>query len=161
MRSELLTSTFLTKASPLGDVTYFSSVPSGHTLSIETVISWLVALEPPFCDWTMGVWFPLVPGSLTGGLSVLLGTLSLTTRSSSEYWGPWTDGDSVPLTLPKICSLDLIKRVYCSSAVNHSSSNSGSSSWSNMTWILELLDMTSLIHIYVSAAVLIITVENM
>ena len=28
----------------------------------------------------MGAWFPLVPGSLTFGLSVLIGTLSLTTR---------------------------------------------------------------------------------
>ena len=33
-------------------------------------------------------WFPLMPGTLTDGISVLLGTLSLTTRSSSEDWGP-------------------------------------------------------------------------
>ena len=31
----------------------------------------------------MGAWFPLVPGYLTDVLSVLLGTLSLTTRSYS------------------------------------------------------------------------------
>ena len=88
MRSELLTLTLLPKASPLGDETYWFSFPSGHTLSIETGISRLLALEPLFCALSMGAWFPLVPGSLTGGISVLLVTLSLTTRSSSEDWGP-------------------------------------------------------------------------
>ena len=29
----------------------------------------------------MGAWFPLVPGSLTDGLSVLIGNLSIKTRS--------------------------------------------------------------------------------
>ena len=83
MRSERLLLTFLTKASPPGDVSYWFSVPFGHTLSNETGISWLLALEPPFCACPMGAWFPLVPGSLTDGISVLLGTLYLTTRSSS------------------------------------------------------------------------------
>ena len=59
----------------------------------------------------MGAWFPLFPGSLTDGLSVLLGTFSLTTRSSLEYWGPLIDGDSDLLTLPTIFSLALLKRV--------------------------------------------------
>ena len=45
--------------------------------------------------------------------------------------------------------------------LTHSSFNSGSFSWSNMTCILEFLGVTSLIHISVSASVLIITVENM
>ena len=88
MRSERLTLTFLPKASPLGDVTYWFSFSSGLTLSIETGISRLLALEPLFCALSMGSWLPLMPGSLTDGISVLLGTLSLTTRSSSEYWGP-------------------------------------------------------------------------
>ena len=35
--------------SPLGDVTYWSSVPSGHTFSIETGNSWILALELSFC----------------------------------------------------------------------------------------------------------------
>ena len=83
MRSERLTWTFLPKASPLGDVTYWSSVPSGHILSIETGISWLLALEPLFYALPMGAWSPLVPGSLTDCLSVLIGTPYLTNRSSS------------------------------------------------------------------------------
>ena len=41
---ERLTWTFLPKASPLGDVTYWYSVPSGLTLSIDTGIYWLLAL---------------------------------------------------------------------------------------------------------------------
>ena len=135
----------LIRNSPHGDVTYWFSFPSGHTFSIETGISCLLALEPPFCAWPMGAWLPLVPGSLNYGISVLLVTLSLTTRSSSEDWGTWTNSDYVPLTLPTICSLAFLKRVNCSSAVNHSSSNSGLSSWSNMTWFLEFLDVTSLI----------------
>ena len=49
-----------------------------------------------------------MPGSLTDGISVLLGTLYLTNRYSSEDWGPRKDGDSVPLTLPTIFSLDLL-----------------------------------------------------
>ena len=161
MRSERLTLTFLTKASPLGDVTHWFSFPSGHTLSIETGISRLLALEPPFCALPMGAWFPLVPGYLTDGISVLLVTLSLITRSSSEDCGPLTYGDSVPLTLPTICSLALLKRVNCSLSVNHSSSNSGSYYWSNMAWIFEFLDVTNLIHTSGSTAVLLITVENM
>ena len=68
---------------PFWDVTDLSSVPSGHTLSIETRIYWPLAIEPSFCAWPMGAWLPLVPGSLNDGLSVLLGTLSLTARSSS------------------------------------------------------------------------------
>ena len=74
---------FLLKSSPTADVIYWSSVPSGRSMSIDTGISWLLALEPSFCAGLMGAWFPLVPGSLTDGLSVLLGTLSLKTRSSS------------------------------------------------------------------------------
>ena len=54
------------------DVTYWSSVPSGHTLSIETGIFWLLALEPSFCALPIGACFPLVPGSLTDEISVLL-----------------------------------------------------------------------------------------
>ena len=69
--------------------------------------------------------------------------------------------DSDTLTLPTICSLDFLKRVNCSLAVNHSSSNPGSYSWSNMTWIIEFLDMTSLIQNYRSAAVLLTTVQKM
>ena len=99
-----------------------------------------------------------MPVSLTGGLSLLLGTISLTTRSSSEYWGPLTDGDSVPFTLPTICSLAFLKRVNCSSAVNYSSLKSGSSSWSNMTFILEFLDMYSLVQTYGYDYVLVTTV---
>ena len=67
----------------------------------------------------MGAWFKLVTGSLTDGLSGLIGTLYLTTRSYSEDWGPLTDGNDDPLTLPIILSLDFIKRVNRSSAVNH------------------------------------------
>ena len=114
MRSERLTLTFLPKASPLGDIAYWSSAPSGNTLYIETGIYWLLALELPFCAWPMVAWFPLVPGSLTYILSVLLGTLSLTTTSSSEDWGPWTDGYYDPLKPPKIWSLAFLKRVNCS-----------------------------------------------
>ena len=118
MSLERLTCTFLPKDSTFGDVIYWSSVPSGSTFSIETGIYWL-SLEPSFCALPMGTCFPLVLGSLTDGLSVLLGTLSITTRSSSEYWGPLTYGDFDPLTLPTIFSLDLLKRVNCSSEVNH------------------------------------------
>ena len=87
MCSERLTLTFLPKASSLGDVTYWSSVLSGHTLSVETGISWLLAIELSFYDRPMGAWLPLVPGSLTDGLSVLLVTRSLTTSYSSEDCG--------------------------------------------------------------------------
>ena len=45
--------------------------------------------------------------------------------------------------------------------LDHSSSNSGSSSWYKMTWILEFLDVTSLIHTSGSVDVPLITVENM
>ena len=124
-------------------------------------MSWLLALEPPFCAWSMGSWSPLMPGSLTDGISVLLGTLSLTTRSSSEDLGPWTDDDPDHLTLSTIYYLSLLKCVNRSLTVNHSSSNSGSSYWSDMTWILEFLDVTSLIQNYGYAAVLITTVYNM
>ena len=151
---------FLPKASPLEDVTYWSSVPSGRILSIDNGISRL-SLELSFCAWKMGAWFPSVPDSLTDGLSVLLGTLYLITMSSSEYWGPWTDGRSNPLTLHTICSLDFLKHVNRSSAVNHSPSNSGSYYWSNMTWIPELLDVASLIQTSVSVSILITTVDNM
>ena len=41
MRLERLTWTLLTKVSPLGDVTDWSSVTSERTLSIETGIYWL------------------------------------------------------------------------------------------------------------------------
>ena len=108
----------------------------------------------------MGAWFPSVTDSLTDGPSVLIGILSLTTGSSSEYWGPWIDGDSTPLTLPTIFSLDLQKRVDCSSSVKHSSPNSGSSHWSNMTWILVFFDVTSLIQTSRYAAMLLTTIEN-
>ena len=71
MHSERLTLTFLPKVSPLGDVTYWFSFPYGHTLSIETGISWLLALELSFCDLNNGrmvpisarfsEWWPLSP----------------------------------------------------------------------------------------------------
>ena len=59
MRSERLTLTFLPKVSPLGDVTYWFSFPSGHTLSIETGISWLLALESTLCSLTNGRMVPI------------------------------------------------------------------------------------------------------
>ena len=161
MRSKHLTWTFLTKAYPLGDITYCSPVPSGRIFSIETIISWLLVLEQSFYAWPMGSWFPSVPGSLTGGLSVLIGTLSLTTRYSSEYLGPLTDFDSDPLNLHKIFFLAFLKCVNCSSAFNHSSYNYGSSYLSNITCILEFLDVTSLIQTSGYVAVLITTVDNM
>ena len=40
-----------------------------------------------------------------------LGSLLHKSRSSSEFWGPWTDGDSDPLTTPTIRSLYLLKNV--------------------------------------------------
>ena len=48
MRSERLTCTFLPKAYPLVDVIDWSSFPSGHKISIETGIYWLLALETFF-----------------------------------------------------------------------------------------------------------------
>ena len=59
MRSERLTLKFLPKVSPLGDVTYWFSSPSGHMLSIETGISWLLALEPSFYALTNGRMVPI------------------------------------------------------------------------------------------------------
>ena len=40
-----------------------------------------------------------------------LGVLFHTTRSSSEDWGPWTDGDSDILTLPTIQFLSFLKNL--------------------------------------------------
>ena len=48
MRLECLTWTFLSKSSPLGNSMYWYSLPSGHKLSIETGISWILALYPSF-----------------------------------------------------------------------------------------------------------------
>ena len=144
MHLEQLKWTPLPQYSTLGDIKDWSSFPSGFTLSIENGIYWL-SLEPLFCAWPMGEWFPLVPGSLTDGLSVMLGTLYLTTWSFSEDWCPWTDGNSAPFNLPTIYSISLLKSVNRSLAIKPSSSNSGSSSWYNMNWILELLNGTSLI----------------
>ena len=109
MHLEWLTWTFLTKDSPIGYVTDWYSVPSGHTFSIETGIYCILSLEPYFWYWTMVTWFPSVPGSLTGVLSVLLVTLSFTTSYSSEDWGTWIDGNSAHLNLPTICSMYLLK----------------------------------------------------
>ena len=161
MRLERLTWKFLPKASTLGDVTDWSSVISGSTVYIENGISWLLELEPSFCSWPMGAWLPSVPCYLTDSLSVLLGTLPHKTIYSSEDWGPWTDDDSSNLTLPTIFSLALLKHVHRLLAVNHSSSNTGLSSWSNMTCILEFLDVTILIQTSGSTAVLFTTVDNM
>ena len=108
----------------------------------------------------MGAWFPSAPVHLTDGLLFLLVTLSFTTRSYSEDWCPFIYGDSDPLTLPTILSLAFQKCVNCSSEVKKSPSKPGSSFWYNMTWILELLDVTSLIHNSVSVDELITTVEN-
>ena len=47
-------------------------------------------------------WWPLSP----------LGVLFHTTRSSSEYWSPWTYGDSDLLTLPTIRFIDLLKTCW-------------------------------------------------
>ena len=140
---------------------YWYSVLSGHTLSIETGIYWILFLEPLFCALPRGLCFPLVPGSVTDDLSILLGILSLTTRSSSENCGPWTYGDYSPLNLLTIWSLALLKRVNRSSKVNHSLSNYGSSSLYTITLTIKLLDVTSLIQNYGYAAVLIVTLENM
>ena len=104
--------------------------------------------------------FPLVLGFLAYVISFLLGILSLTTRSSSEDWVPLIDGNSDPLAFPTICSLALLKRVNFSSAVNYSSYNYESSSWYNMTWILDFIYVTSLIHTSGSEALLLIIVEN-
>ena len=102
-----------------------------------------------------------MPGSLNDGISVLLVNISLKTRYSSEDWGPWTYGDSAPLTTPTVFSLDFLKHVNHSYPVNQSSSNYGSSSWSNTNWTLELIDVKSLIKTYGSVAVLLTTVEKM
>ena len=80
MSLEQLTWTFIPKYYPLGDVTYWFSFPLESTLSIETGSYWMLAIELPLCDLPMGACFPLVKGSLTDGISVLIGTLSLTTR---------------------------------------------------------------------------------
>ena len=109
MHSERLTWTLLPKASPLGYVPDWSSVPSGRTLSIEIVISWLLELDLPFYSLPTGAWFPVAPGSLNDGLSILLGTLYLTNRSSLDDWGPLTDGYSAPLTIHSIHSLAFFK----------------------------------------------------
>ena len=161
MHSERLKWTFLPKAYPLGDVTDFSSFPSRHIFSIHIGISLLLSLEPLFCDWPISAWIPSLPCSMTDSLSVLIGTLYLTTRYSSEDWVPWTYCDSAHFNLPTICSLDLLKFVNRSLEVNHPSSNSESSSWSNMTFILQFLDVNRLIHTSGYAAVILNTVENM
>ena len=67
MRSEPLTRKLIPKASLLEDVTDWSSVPSGLTFSIDTIISWLLAPEPSFYDLPMDTWFPSVSVSLTDG----------------------------------------------------------------------------------------------
>ena len=108
----------------------------------------------------MGTWFPSVTVYLTGGLSVLIVTLSLTTIFSSEDWGPWTDGDSALLTFPTIRSLAFLKFVNRSLEVDHLSSKYGLSSWYNMTYILEFLDLAILIQTYGSVDVILIAVHN-
>ena len=82
MSSERLIWKFLPEDYTLGYVKYWSTVPSGRTLSIDTGTSWLLAVEPPFHALPTGAWLPLVPGYLTHVVSVLLITLSLITRSS-------------------------------------------------------------------------------
>ena len=62
------------------------------------------------------------------------------------------------LNLPIIWYLALLERVSFSLVFNHLSSRSGSTSLSNMTWILKLLYITSLTHTSVSASVISITV---
>ena len=118
----------LPKSSPLGYVSYWSSVPTGFTFYNDTSIYFPLELEPSLCAWPMSAWFPLVTGFMTGGLSVLLRTFLYTNRSSSEDWGSWTYVDSAHLNLPKRRSIYLLQRVNCSSEFNHSLFNSGSSS---------------------------------
>ena len=73
---------------------------------------------------------------------------------------PWSDFASASSTLLKIFSLDFLKYINYSSAVNYLLSKSGSSSWSNMTWILGILNTTSLIQNFESESVLIVTLYN-
>ena len=91
-------------------------------------------------------------------------------RFLGDHWGiftpgfwrdPWTYGKFSPLTLPTIRYLALLKHVKCPLSINHSSSNSVSSYWSSMTYILEFLDTASLIQTSGSEAVLLTTVGNM
>ena len=59
----------------------------------------------------------------------LLGILFHTTRSSFEYWGAWTDGDSDLSTLPTIRFLALLKTCWLLFG-NHPSYNSDQFYWS-------------------------------
>ena len=81
-------------------------------------------------------WWPLSP----------LRYLFYTTMSYSEDWVPWIDGESDPLTLPTIRSLDFLKTFQLIIGNQPSVIQLWSYSWSNMTLIFDLLDVTSLIR---------------
>ena len=80
-------------------------------------------------NFPKGPWISLVPRSLPDGLSLLIGTLSLTSRSSSVYGGTRTDDVSDFLTLLTIQSIYLLKCVNLSLLANNSSSKNLSYSW--------------------------------
>ena len=77
-----------------------------------------------------------------------IGFLFRKTRSSWEYWGPWTDGDSYPLILPIIRSLSLLKTCQLLIGNQPSVIQLWSFYWYNMTLILEFLYGTSLIQTF-------------
>ena len=89
-------------------------------------------------------WWPISP----------LGVLFHTTRSSSEYWGNLTDGDSDILTLPTIRFLYFLKTCQLLIGNQPSVIQIWSFYWLNITLILEFLDRISLIQISVSGDVL-------
>ena len=95
-------------------------------------------------------WWPLSP----------LGFLFHTTRSSSEDWVSWTDGDSDLLTLPTIRFLALLKLCQLLIVNQPSVIQLWSFYWSNMTLIPEFLDGISLIQISISGDVLLTTDYN-
>ena len=109
---------------------------------------------------TKGALFLLVVYLLNDSLSVLCGSLYLMIMHSSEYWVPWIYGEYSHLTLPTIFSLYFLKCVNQSSAVGHPLSNYLSFTWSNITFILNFLDVTSLIHTSGSRGVILTTVYN-
>ena len=129
-------------------------VSSEHVLFIKTGIYRLQVFETIVPHLHNRRMVP-VGARLTDGWPLSpIGVLFHTTRSSSEDWGPRTDGDSDILTLPTIRFLALIK--LCQLLISNQPSviKLWSFYWSNMNLILEFLDGISLIHISVSRAVL-------
>ena len=119
MGSEHLTRISLTKAPPLGYITDWSSVPSVCILYIDAAIYWILVPGTALHTWPAGARILLATGSLTHGLSLLLGTISLTNTSYSEDWGPLIYDGSGTLTLPATQYL-ILKHVDCSLAFNRS-----------------------------------------